>query len=103
MNKVYGRIDIHLAWQIFERRGMPPKLLGLLRDLHGGTQCALRGDHMVPPDNITILKAGWRSRQGSSKGMSMRLCYPTWLLIQWSDVSSQCWCHLEFDLVWEVH
>ena len=45
LSKAYDSIDRELAWQVFERRGMPSKLVALLRDLHQGTSSALRGDH----------------------------------------------------------
>ena len=45
LSKAYDSIDRKLAREVFERRGLSPKMVALLRDLHDGTQCALRGDH----------------------------------------------------------
>ena len=41
----YDSIDRSLAWKIFEARGMPKKLLDLIRDSHTHSLCALKGDH----------------------------------------------------------
>ena len=45
LSKAYDSIDRELAWTVFELRGMPLKLVKLLRDLHLDTMCALKGDH----------------------------------------------------------
>lgn len=45
LSKAYDCINRSLAWEIFEHRGMPPKLIALLKDLHSDTYCALKGNH----------------------------------------------------------
>ena len=45
LSKAYDSIPRDLAWKILELRGMPRKIVSLLRDLHTDTYCALRGDH----------------------------------------------------------
>ena len=46
LSKAYDSIDRDLAWTVFELRGMPRKLVNLLKDLHADTLCALKGDHI---------------------------------------------------------
>ena len=45
LSKAYDSIPRELAWNILELRGMPKKIVALLRDLHTDTCCAIRGDH----------------------------------------------------------
>ena len=45
LSKAHDSIHRGLAWEIFAKRGLPPKILALVRDLHQGTFCALREDH----------------------------------------------------------
>ena len=75
LSKAYDSIDRPLAFKIFQKRGVPLKLVNLLRDLHADTYCALKG---IPKTS----KAGLRYRQGSSRGMSMPLCCSTCSLMQ---------------------
>ena len=59
LSKAYDSINRPLAWQVFERRGMPPKLVALLRDLHQGTSCALKEDHKSPSSWFEV-KTGFK-------------------------------------------
>ena len=45
LSKAYDCINRELAWHTFELRGVPAKLISLLRDLHTDTECAIKGDH----------------------------------------------------------
>ena len=59
LSKAYDSIDRKLAWQIFEMRGVPRKLIALLKDLHEDTMCALRGDHFNT-NNWFEVKTGFK-------------------------------------------
>ena len=45
LSKAYDSIDRNLAWTILALRGVPDKIVNLLRDLHTDTKCAMKGDH----------------------------------------------------------
>ena len=45
LSKAYDSIPRALAWDMLARRGVPCKIISLLRDLHTDTWCALKGDH----------------------------------------------------------
>ncbi len=45
LSKAYDSVDRDLAWCVLQQRGAPAKLVGLLRDLHEGTECAMQTDH----------------------------------------------------------
>ena len=59
LSKAYDSIDRHLAWRVFESRGVPVKLLNLLKDLHADTYCALKGDFTNKPSWFEV-KTGFK-------------------------------------------
>ena len=59
LTKAYDSVNRALAWETFARRGMPLKLISLLKDLHTDTFCALKGDHKQK-DSWFEVKTGFK-------------------------------------------
>ena len=58
--KAYDRVDRRLLWAILEKRGFPPKFVGLIRGFHDGAMATVRmeGNYLTPFELSRGLKQG---------------------------------------------
>ena len=75
LQKAYGTVDRILLWLALTRMGVPPQMIAVIRQIHGGMRACVRPDDGVCSDHPrqTGAPEGTADVDGTEAGYGLRL------------------------------